>query len=59
MRMGAADYGMNVWDSGCFDIEGRLIRLKEIGFEGVERLEAISADQKSQKRWTSCAALRP
>ncbi|MBU4201149.1 MAG: sugar phosphate isomerase/epimerase [Verrucomicrobia bacterium] len=45
MRIGVADYGMNVWDGGCFDIEERLVRLKEIGFEGVERLEAISADQ--------------
>jgi len=45
MKIGVADYGMNVWDGGCFDIEERLARLKQIGYEGVERLEAITADQ--------------
>jgi len=25
MKFGIADYGMNVWDGGCFDIEERLI----------------------------------
>lgn len=45
MKIGVADYGLNVWDGGCFDIEERLARLKQIGYEGVERLEAITADQ--------------
>lgn len=45
MKIGVADYGLNVWDGGCFDIEERLERLKQIGYEGVERLEAITADQ--------------
>jgi len=45
MKIGVADYGLNVWDGGCFDIEERLEQLKEIGYEGVERLEAITADQ--------------
>ncbi|MFH1969981.1 MAG: sugar phosphate isomerase/epimerase [Verrucomicrobiota bacterium] len=45
MKIGVADYGMNVWDGGCFDIEERLARLKQIGYEGVERMEAITADQ--------------
>jgi sugar phosphate isomerase/epimerase len=45
MKIGVADYGMNVWDGGCFDTEERLLRLKEIGYEGLERLEAIASDQ--------------
>ena len=38
MKFGVADYGMNVWDGGCFDYEERWSRLKEIGYEGMERL---------------------
>lgn len=49
MKIGVADYGMNVWDGGCFDTEERLLRLREIGYEGLERLEAISADQALNK----------
>lgn len=42
MKFGVADYGMNVWDGGMYSIETRLGDLKEIGFNGTERLEAIS-----------------
>ncbi|MCP3968483.1 MAG: sugar phosphate isomerase/epimerase [Lentisphaerae bacterium] len=42
MRIGVADFGMNVWDGGLYDIEDRLINLKELGFDGTERLEAAS-----------------
>ncbi len=45
MKIGVADYGMNVWDGGCFDTEERLVSLKEIGYEGLERLEALTAEQ--------------
>lgn len=44
MKYGVADYGMNVWDGGCFDVEERLRGLKGIGYEGLERCSAISAD---------------
>ncbi len=44
MKFGVADYGMNVWDGACYDIEERLAKLKGIGFEGVERVHAVSAD---------------
>ncbi|NQU42514.1 TIM barrel protein [bacterium] len=44
MRYGVADYGMNVWDGGCFDLEERLKNLKSIGLEGIERLGPISAE---------------
>ncbi|NQT18498.1 MAG: sugar phosphate isomerase/epimerase [Planctomycetes bacterium] len=43
MKFGVADFGMNVWDGGCFDIEERLRLLKEIGYEGVERLTPVTA----------------
>mgnify|MGYP001582736671 FL=1 len=43
MKFGVADYGMNVWDGGCFDIEERLAGLKKTGYEGTERLSITSA----------------
>jgi sugar phosphate isomerase/epimerase len=42
MKLGVADFGMNVWDGGCFDIQQRLIDLKAIGYQGTERLEAVT-----------------
>jgi hypothetical protein len=42
MKIGIADYGMSVWDGGCFDIEQRLKDIKEIGYGGTERLPATS-----------------
>jgi sugar phosphate isomerase/epimerase len=43
MKVGVADYGMNVWYGANYDLEQRLISLKEIGYDGTERLdEAVS-----------------
>lgn len=42
MKFGVADYGMNVWYGGLYDIEERLLDLKKLGFNGTERLEAAS-----------------
>ena len=44
MKFGIADYGMNVWDGGCFDYEERWTQLRAIGYEGTERLHAASGD---------------
>jgi len=49
MKFGVADFGMNVWDGGLFDIEERLEGLKSIGFDGTERLEATSSSDALQK----------
>lgn len=49
MKFGIADYGMNVWDGGCFDLEARLAGLKQIGYEGIERIEAASGDHAIQQ----------
>ena len=49
MKYGIADYGMNVWDGGLYDIELRLEELRDIGFNGTERLEAISASDALTK----------
>jgi len=43
MRFGVADFGMNVWYGGMFDIEDRLLALKDLGYNGTERLEATGA----------------
>jgi len=42
MKFGVADYGMNVWHGGLYDIEERLLDLKALGFNGTERLHAAS-----------------
>jgi sugar phosphate isomerase/epimerase len=49
MKIGVADYGMNVWDGGLFDIEERLRGLREIGYEGTERLHAGNPADALQK----------
>lgn len=49
MKFGVADYGLNVWDGACFDTEARLLRLKEIGYDGLERLQAESASAALEK----------
>lgn len=42
MKIGVATYGMGVWEGGTFDYEQRLKDLKKIGYEGMERLPAVS-----------------
>ena len=49
IRYGVADYGMNVWYGGLYDIEERLLDLKALGFDGTERLEAVSSSDALQK----------
>jgi sugar phosphate isomerase/epimerase len=43
MKVGIADYGMNVWYGGSFDIEARWQDIKAIGYDGLERLSANEA----------------
>jgi hypothetical protein len=50
MKIGIADYGMNVWDGGCFDYEERALQLKTIGYEGIERLTAYMPTMLFAKR---------
>lgn len=49
MKFGIADYGMNVWHGGLYDIEDRLESLKKIGYDGIERVEAVSASDALHK----------
>jgi sugar phosphate isomerase/epimerase len=49
MKFGVADYGMNVWYGGLYDIEERLLDLKKLGFNGTERLEAVSPSDALNK----------
>lgn len=49
MRVGIADYGMNQWYGGCFDLARRLEALCGLGYDGIERLEAASADEAVTK----------
>ncbi|HNX92777.1 MAG TPA: sugar phosphate isomerase/epimerase [Syntrophomonas sp.] len=43
MKFGVADYGMNVWEGGCYDLTQRLEELRSIGLQGTERLEVCDA----------------
>ena len=49
MKFGVADWGLNVWDGGCYDFETRLEELREIGYNGTERLECIDAADAMNK----------
>lgn len=49
MKFGIADYGVNVWDGGLYDIEERLTMLRDIGFNGTERLEATGPADAIQR----------
>jgi sugar phosphate isomerase/epimerase len=49
MRFGVADYGMNVWEGGSFDVESRWAGLLSIGYDGIERIYALSAEDALQK----------
>lgn len=49
MKIGVADYGLNVWHGELYDIEERLRDLQGIGFDGTERLEALSPADALQK----------
>ncbi len=40
MKVLIADYGLNVWYGALYDYEDRLTMLKELGYDGLERLEA-------------------
>jgi hypothetical protein len=50
MKFGVADYGFSVWDGGMFDLEDRLLGLRKIGYEGIERLEGADADEAMHSR---------
>lgn len=44
MKFGVADFGMNMWYGGNYDPEARWADLKRIGYDGIERLYVVSAD---------------
>ncbi|MBQ9920555.1 MAG: TIM barrel protein [Clostridia bacterium] len=43
-KIGVADWGMYVWYGGYYDYEERVKSIKEIGFDGIERLYPDSAE---------------
>jgi len=49
MKFGIADYGMNVWYGGLYDTTQRLVDLKQVGYDGIERLEAASPSEAISK----------
>ena len=57
LKIGVADYGMNVWYGGFMDYEKRMEDIKAIGFDGLERLTPIDAADALNKA-TTLAKLR-
>ncbi|MBP3436263.1 MAG: TIM barrel protein [Clostridia bacterium] len=57
LKVGIADYGMNVWYGGFMDYEKRMEDIKAIGFDGLERLTPIDAADALNKA-TTLAKLR-
>lgn len=45
MKIGVADYGMNVWYGGQYDYLDRVSELRKIGFDGIERVYAQTEAQ--------------
>ncbi len=45
IKVGIADYGLNVWYGGMYDYRDRLGFAKKLGYDGVERLEAGTAEE--------------
>lgn len=45
VKFGVADYGIDVYEGGCFSLEQRLLKLKKIGFEGIECLHGADMNQ--------------
>ena len=43
IKVGIADYGINCWEGGLYDYRDRLTMLKNIGYDGIERIEARNA----------------
>lgn len=48
-KIGIADYGMTVWDGGCYSLERRLDQFKSCGFEGIEVLNAANVEDAVRK----------
>ena len=43
VKFGVADYGIDVWEGGCFSLEKRLVQLKSLGYDGIEWLKGMDA----------------
>ena len=48
-KYGVADYGMKVWYGNFYDYEERIMNVREIGFDGLERLYPYTAEDALAK----------
>lgn len=48
-KIGVADYGMDVWYGGLFNLEQRLLLLRDAGIQGIEWLRAANASDAVDK----------
>lgn len=49
MKFGVADYGMHAWAGEIFDVEEQWAGLLSIGYDGIERLYALTAEDALHK----------
>lgn len=49
MKFGIADYGILVWEGGFFDYEDRLLMVKRLGYNGIERIYPTSPENAIEK----------
>lgn len=68
VKFGVADFGMYAWAGGFFDYDDRLAAVCEIGYDGLEKLEADSAEdaltkaaflKKKGMSFGTCTGARP
>ena len=48
-KIGVADYGMDVWFGGNYNLEQRSRKLKAIGIDGIEWLQASNDNEAMNK----------
>ena len=49
IKVGVADYGLNVWYGAAYDYRDRFAMLKELGYDGIERLVVSSAAEAVER----------
>lgn len=49
IKIGVADYGLNVWYGNMYDYRDRLSMLKELDYDGLERLEVKTAAEAVER----------
>ena len=52
MKFGIADYGILVWEGGFYDYEERVLMVKRLGYDGLERIYPTSPENAIEKAYS-------